>query len=33
MVFSYTGSLLDYVDYLERWRAEDGFPGTRTTTV
>ena len=30
---TYTGSLIDYVGYLERWRAEDGFPGTRTTTA
>ena len=26
---TYTGSLLDYVGYLERWRAEPGFPGAR----
>lgn len=25
----YTGSLLDYAGYLERWRAEEGFPGAR----
>ena len=25
----YTGSLLDYAGYLERWRAEGGFPGAR----
>jgi cation diffusion facilitator CzcD-associated flavoprotein CzcO len=25
----YTGSLLDYAGYLERWRDEDGFPGAR----
>ena len=30
---TYTGSLIDYVGYLERRRAEDGFPGTRTTTA
>ena len=23
----YTGSLLDYAGYLERWREADGFPG------
>ena len=26
---TYTGSLLDYVGYLDRWRAEPGFPGAR----
>lgn len=25
----YTGSLLDYAGYLERWREADGFPGAR----
>ena len=30
---TYTGSLLDYVGYLERWRDEGGFPGARTTSV
>jgi cation diffusion facilitator CzcD-associated flavoprotein CzcO len=25
----YTGSLLDYAGYLERWRAEGGYPGAR----
>ncbi len=25
----YTGSLMDYAGYLERWRGEPGFPGTR----
>ena len=25
----YTGSLLDYAGYLERWRDSDGYPGTR----
>jgi cyclohexanone monooxygenase len=29
----YTGSLMDYAGYLERWRDEGGFPGTRTTSV
>lgn len=24
----YTGSLLEYADYLEQWRHADGFPGT-----
>jgi cation diffusion facilitator CzcD-associated flavoprotein CzcO len=28
---TYTASLLDYVGHLERWRDEDGFPGTRLT--
>ncbi|OWY62609.1 monooxygenase, partial [cyanobacterium TDX16] len=27
----YTGSLLDYAGYLERWRDAGGFEGTRTT--
>jgi len=26
---TYTGSLLDYVGYLERWRDEEGFPGAK----
>jgi cation diffusion facilitator CzcD-associated flavoprotein CzcO len=26
---TYTGSLLDYVTYLEDWRAQPGFPGAR----
>jgi len=26
---TYTGSLVDYVDHLERWRAQPGFPGAR----
>ena len=26
---TYTGSLLDYVGYLERWRELEGFPGTK----
>ncbi|CAB4688723.1 MAG: NAD(P)-binding protein [Actinobacteria bacterium] len=26
---TYTGSLLDYVGYLERWREQEGFPGTK----
>ena len=25
----YTGSLLDYAGYLERWRDAGGFPGAR----
>ena len=28
---TYSGSLLDYVGYLERWREDSGFPGVRTT--
>ncbi len=27
---TYNGSLLDYLGYLERWRAEPGFPGVTT---
>jgi hypothetical protein len=27
----YTGSLLDYAAYLERWRDEPDFPGARVT--
>jgi cyclohexanone monooxygenase len=27
---TYTGSLLDYVGYLERWREDPGFPGVKT---
>jgi cation diffusion facilitator CzcD-associated flavoprotein CzcO len=26
---TYTGSLLDYVGYLERWRDDEGFPGAK----
>ncbi len=26
---TYTGSLVDYVDHLERWRDQPGFPGAR----
>jgi cation diffusion facilitator CzcD-associated flavoprotein CzcO len=26
---TYTGSLLDYVGYLEEWRTADGFPGAK----
>lgn len=26
---TYTGSLLDYVGYLERWREADGYPGAK----
>ena len=26
---TYTGSLVDYVDHLERWRLQPGFPGAR----
>ena len=26
---TYTGSLIDYVGFLERWRDEDGFPGAK----
>lgn len=26
---TYTGSLVDYVDHLERWRTQPDFPGTR----
>ncbi len=26
---TYTGSLVDYVDHLERWREQPGFPGAR----
>ena len=29
---TYTGSLLDYVGYLERWREEPGFPGVTVVT-
>ena len=29
---TYTGSLLDYVGYLERWREDSTHPGTTTTT-
>jgi hypothetical protein len=25
---TYSGSLLDYVGYLERWRDDSSFPGT-----
>ncbi len=28
---TYTGSLLDYVGFLERWREEPGFPGAKVT--
>lgn len=29
----YTGSLMDYAEYLERWRDEGGFPGALVTRV
>jgi len=30
---TYTGSLLDYVGYLERWREQADFPGVRVERV
>ncbi|MGH7732300.1 MAG: flavin-containing monooxygenase [Gemmatimonadales bacterium] len=29
---TYAGSLLDYVGYLEQWRAQSGFPGVHVVT-